>query len=225
MYGGAGLTYAQTGQGLILRGLRQRHDCSRVPFNNAPGQSRWRSSRPSSGTGSCCRWHHGPVPSPLRISQIEEVQGQGFTMTPRGSVSSLLVTRKGTTSWWPSPNRVTRRFPRFGSGQGQVMGWFSMRLMYAEKRLAPQQGARITAGVQIVSARSDSTRTHLDPKSGRLLREHVLQKRGGYRIKQEDLSPRCPFKVSQLLWRAEHAGLIVGRWIRFDRLTSRDLMG
>src|SRR6516162_4868278 len=50
----------------------------------------------------------------------------------------------------------------------------------------------------------------LDPKSGRLLREHVRQKRGGYRIKEEDLSPRRPFKVSQLLWRAEHAGAQIG---------------
>jgi transposase len=50
----------------------------------------------------------------------------------------------------------------------------------------------------------------LDPKSGQLLREHVRQKRGWYRIQEQDLSPRRPFKVSQLLWRAERAGVQIG---------------
>ena len=50
----------------------------------------------------------------------------------------------------------------------------------------------------------------LDPRSGQLLREHVRQKRGGYRIREEDASRRRPFKVSQLLWRAEHAGTQIG---------------
>src|SRR5215467_10828892 len=50
----------------------------------------------------------------------------------------------------------------------------------------------------------------LDPKSGQLLREHVRQKRGWYRIQEQDLSPRRPFKVSQLLWRAERAGAQIG---------------
>jgi transposase len=50
----------------------------------------------------------------------------------------------------------------------------------------------------------------LDPKSGQLLREHVRQKRGGYRFREEDASLRRPFKVSQLLWRAEHAGPQIG---------------
>jgi transposase len=50
----------------------------------------------------------------------------------------------------------------------------------------------------------------LDPKSGQLLREHVRQKRGWYRINEQDLAPRRPFKVSQLLWRAERAGAQIG---------------
>jgi len=50
----------------------------------------------------------------------------------------------------------------------------------------------------------------LDPKSGQLLREHVRQRRGGYRVQQQDVSPRRPYKVSQLLWRAEHAGTQIG---------------
>jgi len=50
----------------------------------------------------------------------------------------------------------------------------------------------------------------LDPNSGQLLREHVRQKRGAYRFQEQDVSPRRPFKVSQLLWRAEHAGAQIG---------------
>ena len=50
----------------------------------------------------------------------------------------------------------------------------------------------------------------LHPKTGQLLREHVRQKRGWYRIQEQDLSPRRPFKVSQLLWRAERAGTQIG---------------
>ena len=50
----------------------------------------------------------------------------------------------------------------------------------------------------------------LDPKSGKLLREHVRQKRGGYRFQQQDVSSRRPYKVSQLLWRAERAGAQIG---------------
>jgi hypothetical protein len=50
----------------------------------------------------------------------------------------------------------------------------------------------------------------LDPKTGQLLREHVRQKRGWYRIKPEDHSKRTPLRVSQLLWRAGHAGTHIG---------------
>jgi len=50
----------------------------------------------------------------------------------------------------------------------------------------------------------------LDPKSGKLLREHVRQKRGCYRFQEQDVASRRPYKVSQLLWRAEHAGAQIG---------------
>ena len=50
----------------------------------------------------------------------------------------------------------------------------------------------------------------LDPKTGQLLREHVRQKRGWHRIQERDLSPRRPWKVSQLLQRAERAGTQIG---------------
>src|SRR5882724_3619255 len=50
----------------------------------------------------------------------------------------------------------------------------------------------------------------LDPKTGHLLREHVRQKRGWYRIKPEDLSKRTPLRTSQLLWRAGRAGTHIG---------------
>ncbi len=50
----------------------------------------------------------------------------------------------------------------------------------------------------------------LDPKTGQLLREHVRQKRGWYRIKEEDHSKRTPLRTSQLLWRAGRAGSHIG---------------
>jgi transposase len=50
----------------------------------------------------------------------------------------------------------------------------------------------------------------LDPKTGQLLREHVRQKRGWYRIKPEDQSKRTPLRTSQLLWRAGRAGNHIG---------------
>jgi transposase len=42
----------------------------------------------------------------------------------------------------------------------------------------------------------------LDPQNGLLLREHVRQKRGWYRIQEQDHSKQRPLRVSQLLWRA-----------------------
>jgi len=50
----------------------------------------------------------------------------------------------------------------------------------------------------------------LDPRTGQLLREHVRQKRGWYRIKPEDHSKRTPLRTSQLLWRAGRAGVHIG---------------
>jgi transposase len=50
----------------------------------------------------------------------------------------------------------------------------------------------------------------LDPKTSQLLREHVRQKRGWYRIKPEDHSKRTPLRTSQLLWRAGRAGTHIG---------------
>ena len=50
----------------------------------------------------------------------------------------------------------------------------------------------------------------INPKTGQLLREHLHQKRGWYRIKDEDRSPRTPLSTSQLLWRASRAGSHIG---------------
>jgi transposase len=50
----------------------------------------------------------------------------------------------------------------------------------------------------------------LDPKNGLLLREHVRQKRGWYRIQPEDHPQRTPFRVVQLLGRAGRMGPQVG---------------
>ena len=49
----------------------------------------------------------------------------------------------------------------------------------------------------------------LDPRTGQLLREHVRQKRGWYRIQEQDHPQRRPLRISQL-WRAERAGRQIG---------------
>jgi transposase len=50
----------------------------------------------------------------------------------------------------------------------------------------------------------------LDPRTGQLLREHLRQKRGWHRIKEEDRPPRTPLSTNQLLTRAGHAGAHIG---------------
>jgi hypothetical protein len=50
----------------------------------------------------------------------------------------------------------------------------------------------------------------LDPKNGLLVREHVRQKRGWYRIEEQDHPKHRPLRVSQLLWRAGRAGTHIG---------------
>jgi len=50
----------------------------------------------------------------------------------------------------------------------------------------------------------------LDPKSGQLLREHLRQKRGWYRIRPEDHAHQTPLRVVQLLGRAGRVGIQVG---------------
>jgi transposase len=50
----------------------------------------------------------------------------------------------------------------------------------------------------------------LDPRTGQLLREHIRQKRGGYRINPEDSPKRTPLGTLQLLARAERAGTHIG---------------
>ena len=54
----------------------------------------------------------------------------------------------------------------------------------------------------------------LDPKTGQLMREHVRQKRGLHRFKEQDRSPRTPLRVHQLLWRTEQAGSHIGIFCR-----------
>jgi len=50
----------------------------------------------------------------------------------------------------------------------------------------------------------------LHPQTGQLLREHLRQKRGWYRIQAEDRSPRTPPATRQLLDRATRAGVNIG---------------
>jgi transposase len=51
----------------------------------------------------------------------------------------------------------------------------------------------------------------LHPNTSQLLREHLRQKRGGYRIEEEDHAKKMPLSTAQLLRRAEHAGTGIGK--------------
>ena len=50
----------------------------------------------------------------------------------------------------------------------------------------------------------------LDPRTGQLLREHLHQKRGAHRIRDEDRPRRTPLHIQQLLARAHKAGASIG---------------
>ena len=52
----------------------------------------------------------------------------------------------------------------------------------------------------------------LHPNTNQLLREHLRQKRGGYRIEEEDHPKKMPLSTAQLLRRAEHAGTQIGKF-------------
>jgi hypothetical protein len=51
----------------------------------------------------------------------------------------------------------------------------------------------------------------LHPSTSQLLREHLRQKRGGYRIQEEDHPKKMSLSTAQLLRRAEHAGTQIGK--------------
>ena len=59
----------------------------------------------------------------------------------------------------------------------------------------------------------------LHPSTSQLLREHLRQKRGGYRIEAEDRPKKMPLSTAQLLRRAEHAGMQIGKFCQllYDR--------
>ena len=52
----------------------------------------------------------------------------------------------------------------------------------------------------------------LHPNTNQLLREHLHQKRGGYRFPDEDRPKKMPLSTAQLLRRAEHAGTRIGKF-------------
>jgi transposase len=52
----------------------------------------------------------------------------------------------------------------------------------------------------------------LNPITNKLLREHLRQKRGGYRLQEEDRAKKMPLSTAQLLRRAEHAGARIGKF-------------
>jgi transposase len=51
----------------------------------------------------------------------------------------------------------------------------------------------------------------LHPSTNQLLREHLRQRRGGYRIEEQDHPKKMPLSTAQLLRRAEHAGAPIGK--------------
>jgi transposase len=59
----------------------------------------------------------------------------------------------------------------------------------------------------------------LHPNTNQLLREHLRQKRGGYRIEEEDHPKKMPLSTAQLLRRAAHAGTQTGKFCQllYDR--------
>ncbi len=59
----------------------------------------------------------------------------------------------------------------------------------------------------------------LHPHTDQLLREHLRQKRGGYRIQEEDHPKKMPLSTGQLLRRAAHAGTQTGKFCQllYDR--------
>jgi transposase len=52
----------------------------------------------------------------------------------------------------------------------------------------------------------------LNPSTNKLLREHLRQKPGGYRIPEEDRPKKMPLSTAQLLRRSEHAGAQIGKF-------------
>jgi transposase len=52
----------------------------------------------------------------------------------------------------------------------------------------------------------------LNPNTSKLLREHLRQRRGRYRIQEEDHPKKMPLSTAQLLRRAEHAGAQIGKF-------------
>src|ERR1700740_493826 len=54
----------------------------------------------------------------------------------------------------------------------------------------------------------------LHPNTNQLLREHLRQKRGGYRIQEEDHPKKMPLSTAQLLRRAAHAGTQIGKLVQ-----------
>jgi transposase len=70
----------------------------------------------------------------------------------------------------------------------------------------------------------------LHPHTNQLLREHLRQKRGGYRIQEEDHPKKMPLSTAQLLRRAAHAGTQTGKFCQllYDRqgeISIRRILG
>jgi transposase len=62
----------------------------------------------------------------------------------------------------------------------------------------------------------------LHPHTHQLLREHLRQKRGGYRIQEEDHPKKMPLSTAQLLRRAENAGTQTGKFCQLLYARQRE---
>jgi len=70
----------------------------------------------------------------------------------------------------------------------------------------------------------------LHPHTNQLLREHLREKRGRYRVREEDRPQKMPLGTAQLLRRAEHAGTQIGKFCqllhqRHGELAIRRILG
>jgi len=65
----------------------------------------------------------------------------------------------------------------------------------------------------------------LHPKTGKLMREHLRQRPGGYRVREEDRPKKTPPSIERLLRRAAEAGRHIGRLCREIEQRNGELGG
>ena len=194
-----------------------------------------RSAQPAlSRRARALRRHGAAVPGAASRSQGEGRVG-GAPRPAEGAGSALRVDRRGADLSRPLGARRWADTRIHGTTKRQVAA------MYAEEKphLLPlpvepfryyahgERTVHLDGAVEIegayyhappgwlgrrVAVQWDALRVRLiDPRTGELLREHVRQKRGKRRMREEDRPKRTPATTLQLLARAERAGRARGR--------------